>query len=56
MDPDLEVSFVAKANHPYVVNVGAWIECDNTSGAGVSGGSGKIDGKVLWLVVEQRVT
>ena len=51
--PDLELSFVMNSGVAYIVNFGAWVECDHTSGIGVGAGTGKLDGLVKWIVFER---
>ena len=37
----------------YVVNFGAWVECDHTSSLGVGAGQALVDAYVRWIVVER---
>jgi hypothetical protein len=43
---DLEITFAVTASAWYVVNVGAWVECNHSSGAGASRAQGKVEGTV----------
>jgi hypothetical protein len=51
--PDLEIKFSMQPDLDYVVNVGAWIECDLSSGAGVHGADDLVDGNLRLLFVER---
>jgi hypothetical protein len=51
--PDIELNFAMAPGKPYIVNYGAWVECDHTSGIGQAAGTGKVEGRVRYVVVER---
>jgi hypothetical protein len=51
--PDVTLEFDLEPGQLSVVNYGAWLECDHTSGIGVGGGIALIQARVRWVVVER---
>jgi len=51
--PDIELSFAMAPGKAYIVNYGAWVECDHTSGIGSAAGTAKVEGRVRYVVVER---
>jgi len=53
--PDIELSFGMAAGRFYIVNFGAWVECENTSGFGAANGMCRMEGLVRFIVVEKTL-
>ena len=51
--PDLEITFPVAASTWYTVNVGAWVECNHSSGLGGSRAQGKVEGTVRCVVFDR---
>jgi hypothetical protein len=51
--PTIAITFDATANHPYVVLIGVWAECDNDSGIGAAQAYCQLIGGVNAIFVER---
>lgn len=51
--PDVTLGFAMQPGQVVVVNFGAWVECDHTSGIGVAAAVGQVRATVSWIVVER---
>jgi len=49
----LTVSFFMEPGKVYAVPFGTWVDCDHTSGLGFSGGGGRVEAQVKWVVVQR---
>lgn len=52
---NIELNFIMSPGKTYAVSFGTWVECEDHSGIGGAGSAGRMNGTVVFVVVERYV-